>query len=238
MCYSLFFTVGVSGYLYSYDETKDNILLNFPLGAKTVFVGRIGYGMTIMFGMPLVFLPCRAAILSLPEQIREQNSKIRHPVANSLTFDEECPLLKETKRVRSSKDLKLGRNASTDHSSSGSTSLISIEEEQYLEVTPIPKVDPSLDHEAARDRHVHFISTAVILLLSYIMAVAVPGVGVVWSIAGSSIAMIIGFIIPSACYLKIRSKKSVNPRSVGACALLVFSIFISIECTIRTIQSL
>eukprot|EP00977_Amphora_coffeiformis_P018545 scaffold6566_cov125-Amphora_coffeaeformis.AAC.11 len=238
LCFVLFFTVGVSGYLYSYDETSDNILLNFPLDIKTVLVGRIGYGVTIMFGMPLVFLPCRAAILSLPEQIREQNIEIRHPVANSLTFDEECPLLKETKRVRSPKGLKSGRNTSTDQSCSGSTSLVSIEEEQYLEVTPIPKVDPSLGHEAARDRRVHIISTAAILVLSYIMAVAVPGVGVVWSIAGSSIAIIIGFIIPSACYLKIRSKKSVNPRSVGAVALLVFSIFISIDCTIRTIQSL
>ena len=203
-----------------------------------MLVGRIGYGVTIMFGMPLVFLPCRSAILSLPEQIRERNTDIRHPVANSLTFDEECPLLKETKRVHSAQDLKLERNASTDHSSSGSTSLISAEEEQYLEVTPIPKVDPSLDHEAARDSRVHMISTASILALSYIMAVGVPGVGVVWSIVGSSMAIIIGFIIPAACYLKIRSKKSINPRSIGASVLLVFSIVMSVECTTRTIRSL
>ena len=67
----LFYTVGVFGYLYAYDETRDNILLNFPLSTTTVLVGRIGYGITIMFGMPLVFLPCRAAILSLPTQIKE-----------------------------------------------------------------------------------------------------------------------------------------------------------------------
>ena len=207
-----------------------------------------------MFGMPLVFLPCRAAILSLPEQVRNRNRAIeqgeaavqavmkgaRHHVANSLTFDEECPLWMEC-----ATPVDLERLPSTDISSAAtpeelgehpSQSQDSLNEK--VKVVPVPKLDPSLHHEAERDRRVHVISTATILVSTYVMAVAVPGVGVVWSIAGSSMAMIIGFIIPCACYLKIRSKKRINPRSIGAFLLLLFSIVASIQCTVRTISNL
>ena len=237
---SLFYTVGLCGYLYAYDDTKDNILLNFPLDVGTVFVGRIGYGVTILFGMPLVFLPCRAAILSLPEQIRDRNGVLKqndvsalekvmkgakHHVANSLTFDELTPLWIERKIP-----LDLERPGEMAKALDGTNSTINAK--------PAPQLDPSLQHEAERDLRVHVISTALIMISSFVMAVGVKGVGGVWSIAGSSIAMVIGFVIPASCYLKIRSKKNVNPRSVGALLLLLFSIIASIECTRRTVASL
>ena len=245
---SLFFTVGVFGYLYSYDETRDNILLNFPLSAKSILMGRIGYGITIMFGMPLVFLPCRASILSLPTQIREWREAIQHEkeggvqaimkgtkhhVPNGVTFDEECPLLLETHKTTSP---NRAESVSTE------TSTERDEESSYetfaITTTPLSPVDPSLEEQAARDRRVHVISTLAILVTTYILAVGVPGVGVVWRIAGSSMAIIIGFIIPCSCYLKIRSKKNVNPRSVGATLLLMFSIVSSVVCTVRTLGDL
>ena len=123
---------------------------------------------------------------------------------------------------------------------SGTISTVSSEADELSYETftvttkPVPTVDPALDD----GRRVHVFSTLGILVSCYILAVGVPGVGVVWSIAGSSMAIVIGFIIPSSCYLKIRSKKSVNPRSVGASLLLVFSIASSVVCTVRTLQGL
>ena len=247
--FSLFFTVGVFGYLYSYNETRDNILLNFPLSAKTILVGRIGYGITIMFGMPLVFLPCRAAILSLPTQIQEWRDAVReddahgveaimkgtkHHIPNGVTFDEECPLLLET-----GKPIRLLKAESGTVSTETSGDDLSYETFGVnITTTPVPTVDPSLEEEASRDRRIHVLSSLAILLLTYVLAVGVPGVGVVWRIAGSSMAIIIGFIIPSSCYLKIRSKKSTNPRSVGAILLLGFSVITSIVCTYRTLCDL
>lgn len=240
----LFYTVGVFGYLYSYDETRDNILLNFPLSVTTVLVGRIGYGVTIMFGMPLVFLPCRAAILSLPTQIKEWRDAIeddnvhrkgtKHHIANGVTFDEACPLLLET-----------GKLATTTKAESGTISTeLSGDDQSYetigvaVSTKPVPVVDPSLEEEAARDRRVHVVATLGIVVLCYLLAVGVPGVGVVWRIAGSSMAIVIGFIIPASCYLKIRLKKSANPRSSGALVLLVFSVISSVVCTYRTLGDL
>ncbi|CAB9516489.1 Putative sodium-coupled neutral amino acid transporter 10 [Seminavis robusta] len=254
LCFLLFFTVGVFGYLYSYTDTRDNILLNFPLSVKVILLGRIGYGVTILFGMPLVFLPCRAAILSLPTQIKEwkeaseQDSRAmmkgtKHHVANGVTFDEECPLLLEA--IANTRAQILPPAADGAKSGDGTVSTANSEEDLTPETTnydtlgnitttPLPPVDPTL--EGARDRRVHVASTLLILVMSFIMAVGVPGVGVVWSIAGSSMAIIIGFIIPASCYLKIRTHKNVNPRSVGATMLLIFSIISSVVCTYRTVR--
>jgi len=270
LLHRLFYTVGVGGYLYAYNDTRDNILLNFPLSVKTVLIGRIGYGVTIMFGMPLVFLPCRAAILSLQDQIQERREAMqrirsspaekeetlrsmmkgaKHHVANSVTFDEECPLFLETSSPKKAthKQVVVAPSNSTDGSVSGlsnkdqestvATLESSIAEDSYesfVVTTPLP----SIEDGARRDWWVHVSSSLGILVVAYITAVGAPGVGVVWSIAGSSMAIIIGFIIPAACYLKIRSKKSINPRSIGAAALLIFSVIASVVCTVRTIKEL
>ena len=255
--YRLFFSVGVGGYLYSYSDTRDNILLNFPLSVKPVLVGRIGYSFTIFFGMPLVFLPCRGAILSLPAQIREWREAVhnahgedkamalhdmmkgtKHHIPNGVTFDEECPLLMEQQTKR-----KVNRQITPPEDSEGTVSTVNSGDDSYetfvvTTLTPVPTVDPAIQEDASTDQRIHVGSTIGILVSTYVMAVGVPGVGVVWSIAGSSMAIIIGFIIPCACYLKIRSKKSINPRSIGAFLLLLFSILSSVVCTVRTIGDL
>lgn len=41
------------GYLYAYDDTTDNILLNFDLSVTSILIGRIGYGITIMVRIKL-----------------------------------------------------------------------------------------------------------------------------------------------------------------------------------------
>jgi hypothetical protein len=84
---------------------------------------------------------------------------------------------------------------------------------------------------------VHIVSTLCILAVGYFCAVAVPGVGLVWSICGSSMSLIIGFFIPAACYLKIRSRKKLNPRSLGAWSMVIFSIIASVVCTIHVVES-
>ena len=68
-CTLLFLAFGVSGYLYSYGETRDNILLNFDPSDRVVLLGRLGLGITLIAGVPMIVLPCRDALLILPAQI-------------------------------------------------------------------------------------------------------------------------------------------------------------------------
>ena len=87
--------------------------------------------------------------------------------------------------------------------------------------------------------YLHVGTTIVIATYAFFGAVSVPGVAVVWSVLGSSLGMIIGFIIPCACYLKIREHKGLTRNSnLGALVLLVCSIVVAIFCTAQAIMGL
>jgi amino acid permease len=207
----LFYTIGLFGYLCAYEDTQDNIFLNFDMSDHVFFLGRAGYAVTLTLAMPLVMLPCREALLSLPEQWRNRvlSAKMKAVdegplVINGVNFDEEMPLL--------SKSI-----AQYDSAESTTTSNL------------------TLDPPTFADYVTHVGSTALIVGVAYVGAVAVPGVAIVWSICGSFMAILIAFFIPSACYLKIRYKKGITLQSVGAACLLVFS---GVACTVCTTQTI
>ncbi len=337
--------MGLFGYLNYYDGTSDNILLNFPLDYSDVLVGRVGYGFTLMFGLPLVFLPCREALLMIPvlahkwwdgpqescEDKEEEASyppgskspkasgsrktgisKDGHIIVNGIDFDEERPLLKRNiqvipiekivssggtmpmrgyllppispqmprennygsvgnggdymtppdavsfvsqessscvtnsngdnvEMVPDEKDLSPGRKQRQE-SMSSSTSLAGgspkvqkdgKENASNVNCTPCENMKKSVnvDMEVEVPVALHVLSTLSILAVAYFCAVAVPGVGLVWSICGSSMSLLIGFFVPAACYLKIRSRKTLNPRTVASWLLLILSVVTSYVCT-------
>jgi len=89
------------------------------------------------------------------------------------------------------------------------------------------------------DPVVHFVVTMTMAMYAFFGAVSVPGVAVVWSILGSSLGMIIGFIVPAACYLRIRGRKGMGRiTNIGAFALLVVSIVLAVVCTTQAIGGL
>lgn len=266
ICLVLFYIIGLFGYLYAYDDVCDNILLNFPLSFKTILVGRIGFGITLMFGMPLIVLPCRENILSLPSHIREWRksrslqkgediamsnfgNESGHLVINGVNFDEEWPLLK--KKTVSFRDDSFGDNAVREGEtkvSMDNEDTVTVPEQATSYSTILkPRVATTLnatihEEDLLRDEDdnnlKHLLSTVVLIAIGYVFAIAVPGVGVVWSIVGSSMALIIGFFIPTACYLKIRSRKRLNPRSVAAWLLLIFSVVASVICTAQAVTNM
>jgi amino acid permease len=88
----------------------------------------------------------------------------------------------------------------------------------------------------------HYVSTAFIVLGCYLGAVAAPGVAVVWSLCGSFMAFLIGFVLPSAFFLQIQRKVvadgAIPPESIklriGAWMLLTASLLAAILCTFQT----
>jgi len=251
ICFVLFYTVGVCGYLYSYEETSDNILLNFPLSCKLVFIGRIGFGFTLMFGLPLVFLPCRQALLTLPHLLRKaaaapstKDSQYSiskdgdrvsgiaangHHIVNGVDFDEEKPLLVKKLAVpkpQAQDDLKGNVTYGTGQNENTITSEIAVNDNATAKIRRENSIEGPVESTTA-----HVLSTLVLLAFGFYVSIAVPGVGVIWGICGSSMALIIGFFLPAACYLKIRSRKGMNPRSVVAWFMIVFSTVASIVCT-------
>jgi len=220
ICFCCFWIVGVSGYLSAYTNTQGNIFLNFPLSDKTMILGRLGYGVTIVLALPVVLLPCREVFVSFPEQMQKLMQKQQYPTKPSqLCIDEETPL------------------ASNE---------VSNDVKNYSQ-TP-PTVKPALAHSQVPEgmknvtskveRILHNISTIVIVGLAYIGAVGVPGVAIVWSIIGSSFAILLAFTFPAFSYIMIRSHTGCTDKIIGSWALLIFSVVAAIVCTNQTIRNL
>jgi amino acid permease len=229
ICLVFFSIVGLCGYLDTYDDTKDNVFLDYTISNRIIVFGRIGYAFTILFGIPLVILPCRESFLSIPKQIAAwryeaaQRQQFPHPAANSnlvngVNFSQEMPPSESqaNKPVYGSTDY----GTSTSSTIETGNSEISVADATFWEYL------------------VHVLSTAALVIVGYVAAVVVPGVAMVLSICGSSMAMLISFIIPAACYIKIRWHKPVNPRSIGAWILLVFSSVAAIVCTTQTLSEI
>ena len=233
----LFLSFAFAGYFYSYSDCKDNIFLNFGEYYTTylcdcriyilmrstlifayildpsdplIIVGRISMGVTLMFGVPVVLVPCRDAFLSIFDQLNHLKvSKSKHHVA----IDERTFL--------SSKNIYT-----------------------YSSLMNVNDTEKNVSHSDEKQQHSqhsmfsHIISTFFIITSTFLIAVAVPGVAIIWDILGSSMALIIGFILPCACYLKIRRKKGWRLLNIGAAALLIFSFVGCLLCTQQTLSKI
>jgi hypothetical protein len=182
-------------------------------------------GLTITFGIPVLLLPCRVAFLSLIPQIQKWWSESRE--IDKLVQPSEADAL-----ITNAAPLLEGTNLDSYSSFSADRSEAGIDVEQNHTV-------PVEEDLQDRNAFVHVGTTIVIASYAFFGAVSVPGVAIVWSVLGSSLGMLVGFIIPCACYLKIRGTKGMKRRTnFGALALLVFSIVVAVVCTGQTIWGL
>ena len=102
----LSYVFGLVGYLYAYDDTRGNILLNFDPTDRVILLGRIGYGVTLLAAIPMVVLPCRDALLSLAPQFSWKNLLGTEEILNHLDTHERTSLLQQ----RSSDDFEKTSN--------------------------------------------------------------------------------------------------------------------------------
>lgn len=84
--------------------------------------------------------------------------------------------------------------------------------------------------------YIHITSTLAIVVVTYLGAVVTPGVAIVWSLCGSSMAFLIAFILPAVCYLQI-GKVDTSYRTFSS-ALLVFAVLGATACSVQTTLSL
>ena len=119
-----------------------------------------------------------------------------------------------------------------------SSMLVSKELNISSENREIPSFD-NYTHDLSENRFIHLTSTFLIAIVCYTFAVTTPGVAIVWSICGSSMAFLIGFIIPCACYIKIRQFDAnidwYYSKIMSAWVILVISVIAAIACTIQSI---
>ena len=259
-CGLLMTLFGVAGYAYvvggnntaTSTVVQGNILLNCEDEQQAasrggerrdlfLLLGRVGCGITIMLAMAIMILPCRDSLLEVLDIIAfaststdttaspNHNNHGSHQTDSTLS--ETTPLVGQVND--NDKTLTAaGKPMATNH-----------------HVKP-----PSLSEVPA----VHYGSTLLIVVVCYVSAVKAPGVAIVWSLCGSSMAFCIAFMLPTACFLQIlhqreqqqqhddghhpggpSSRPSQSTPSKGlAWVLLVTSVVAAIVCTTQTIESM
>lgn len=277
ICFVLFYVVGLGGYIHAHPYTPDNIITAFPMDDMYVLAGRMGYCLTLLFGLPLILLSCREAWMTLPDQVRDWrhdqeliakyeaiNENADHYVVNGVDFDEPYSFYqrRRSSQMKSSssgdgdsdegfRPLMKGRSLLPDKSVQTEESLPSVVEEDDEEAFPLLTKQPAAggggvaaaeesavpDDEAEggcrcpEDIVWHWIATLLLMTVTYATAISVPGVAAVWSIFGSSMALFIAFVVPTACFVQIRKKDGLTGKSLFAWSLLVISIAAMVVCT-------
>lgn len=242
LSFLLMYIFGLAGYLWAYDETNGNILLNFEPTDTVIFIGRIGCGVTTLFALPMNLLPCREALLSLVAQIGELRTR------KGGSWEEQRRLLAAR-----------GDNVENQHSLLTNDSFLALTKSHTMPNSN--KVSVSGDHAGFKRKDcspaatkpgeaselnstggitcnedaIHWAATFGIIVITYISAVLAPGVAIVWDIAGSSMAFLVQFILPAACYIQLkmkwRGKRGVTQHLVQAWALIIFATVGAVLCT-------
>lgn len=172
--------------------------------------------------MPMVLLPCREALLTIPGQVYSWlypfEEKSTSQTVQHHNIDENTPLCNE----QNTTTVYTNDNANTDMTE---------------DITVTKNIMQELDHVTIAELSIHVLTTILLVVFAFYAAIAVPGVTTVWSFVGSSVGMFVAFIIPAACYLKIREKKGWRRLNVLAWVILIFAIVGSISCTYQAIQT-
>eukprot|EP00903_Cladosiphon_okamuranus_P022165 g20383.t2 len=185
---ALYIVLALCGYLYAFEDTKDDILLNFDPSDRVMILGRVGMGLNMLVAITMLVLPCRDIFFTVMGSLSEK-------VAVCCGREGYLPV---------------AETGDTPTTPGGS---------------PVSKIGDCL--MMAR----HVLTTVAIMGFSLYCALSVPGVGIVWSICGSSVGFMVCYTLPSLFYLKIRWHKSFNTRKAGALLVLVVSMFAIIICT-------
>jgi len=198
----LMYIFGLAGYLWSYDQTVGNILLNFDPTDKIIFVGRIGCGISTLFALPITLLPSREALLSLMAQISEIRYSMR---TNNNNYDEEKSslLMNGTTRKDNNNISSFSSKQQRDNNnmiSSYNTINNDTKKQSSLSTTVTKNDNDNNDN----GQFLHILTTITLTCCCYCAAVVAPGVAIVWDFAGSSLCFLIQFIIPAICYIALK----------------------------------
>lgn len=164
----------------------------------------------VMLAMPMIMVPCRDSLFTLPLQYRAWKHVSKHHNGHNDTViateeGETASLLNEP--------TKQGTHNETHH--------VHLDNNRTM---------------SAKQTVIHVITTFIIVSVAYLGATKAPSVALVWSICGSSMAFIIAFILPAACYIKLRHERKGHTHRilVASWVLLILSVIGAIACTVQT----
>lgn len=216
----IFVSFGLVGYLFASDHTQDNILKNFSPHDPSLLIARAGLTLTLLCQLPMVVLPCRKAFYPLmwptlntaenhSQHIDGQLVELPHP---SSFYGEDTSYHSPYISPRSSpfrNNMKNNNNANANNNANNndSNNNDNINRERCYSNSGIDgnvavyvPVDEGYDIIVNQSSS-RYIITFGLVVLALFFSQTVPGVSTVWSIAGSTLSIIIAFLLPSFAYI-------------------------------------
>eukprot|EP00301_Raphidiophrys_heterophryoidea_P013415 c20822_g1_i1.p1 GENE.c20822_g1_i1~~c20822_g1_i1.p1 ORF type:complete len:528 (-),score=69.43 c20822_g1_i1:194-1723(-) len=92
ICSFMYCFIGLAGYLIFFDDTQDNIFLNFSSTDPAITVGRCALTISMLMSFPLLTLPCRDSFHSLLMSTRQAVRPLSQ--SSSLAPQEASPFLR------------------------------------------------------------------------------------------------------------------------------------------------
>lgn len=256
-CLVLYLVIGVFGCLFSLDETKGNILNNFAADDPLINIGRAGLALTVVFSTPLLVVPCRKTLercyalaftdegatddthwwkqqrRSLMAAAGKDYGSLNNQSAEALDVIDEGFV----------DDFPTQTTATDDDDDNNDDD----DDDEFYDARDIGDVggegQQGGEAAAAVDAvtasfGVIFAETALILGSATVLAVYVPDVAIVWSVMGSTVSILLVYVLPPAFYLRIRARKAFNIRKAAAWAMLAFGLVAEVFCSWQAFNSL
>lgn len=90
-----------------------------------------------------------------------------------------------------------------------------------------------------RDTARHVLLTTVIIAAVIALALVSPGVVVVWNLMGSTVGLLVSYVLPCVSYIFIRKNKPhTDRRKLSAWIILVVTSVVCLTCTIQAVASI
>ncbi|CAH0520012.1 unnamed protein product [Peronospora belbahrii] len=208
-----YMVVGIMGYLFAFQQSggvQGDILNNFSDNDALVNLGRLGLLVTILLSLPLIIQPCRANLLRLAKIIRNY-SRARATVSYTLASS----------------------NSDESEAAGEETMLLPIRDEAA--VVGMINASTSARFRAAA---VHVLLTISIMASVITIALILPGVAGVWNLMGSTVGLLISYVLPCVSYVSIRREKpNRDRRKLTAWIILAASSITCVVCTIQAFMS-
>lgn len=215
---ALYLSVGVLGSLQFPRATsggvRGNVLLNYGNHDALMSIGRLALSLTVTSGIALMVHPCRSAIRRLVRTASGAEPIPAAPASPPPPASQKRPAQSPMDRVDTDTDADLDDGDQDE---------------------PQPPLPPPPAASPARDT----LEAALIQASGLIVAVYIPEITIIWAFMGSTVSMLIAFVLPAACYLALRrwKRQSTLRKRRGAWVLLVTGSVLTVVCTISSISS-
>jgi amino acid permease len=229
----VFLLFGFAGYVFAGADTADNVLKNISSRDPLLMFARVGLSITLMSQLPIMVIPCRKTVYPLlwPETnqvaVTQRRRAESHDVLvrrMSSPHDKEV-MLRDRGRATSFTHHPLDYFSSP---AAPSTRPQVVEVEQGFGV--------QLDASTVR-----YGLTLLILALTLMVSQSLPGVSVVWTVAGSTLTIIICYLLPAAAYLaawrQLGPERELCADVVGCYAMFGVGILFMLVCTPQALHN-